>query len=351
MKSNKNNLDKVLARLEQYYSGINDPRPVRGAGAGAELDVPNAPDDKGFITSLPLEAVPGSTLQKGKKAAMSALNAATYVIDNKEIPKDPVIKTKKGKNVLRQPVDPEDTEIKDVEMFDKKGKEIEDWDDDIKDLDRSEPEETVNDLDENIIFEKDDENGLGKIAQDNMGEQNPATGENPNIDPTQQAPDPNAMMGGAPAQAGMGQDPNAMMAGNPGMIGQDPNAMMAGNPGMIGQDPNAMAMGMGGAYAPAPELTAQNVGKVFELKKIYSRLLSIESQLSFSSDHILLKLRKLISDAIELFETVISNIGSYREEIDGIIIMYYEFLTQVYDIMKRYYKIKEREDKKEMKNK
>ena len=268
---------------------------------------------------------------------MSALNAATYVIDNKEIPKDPVIKTKKGKNVLRQPVDPEDTEIKDVEMFDKKGKEIEDWDDDIKDLDRSEPEETVNDLDENIIFEQDedDKNGLGKIAQDNMGEQNPATGENPNIDPTQQAPDPNAMMGGAPAQAGMGQDPNAMMAGNPGMIGQDPNAM---------------AMGMGGAYAPAPELTAQNVGKVFELKKIYSRLLSIESQLSFSSDHILLKLRKLISDAIELFETVISNIGSYREEIDGIIIMYYEFLTQVYDIMKRYYKIKER-DKKEMKNK
>jgi len=286
MTINKNNLDKVRTKLEQYYSGINDPRPDLQAGAGEYEDVPTPPD-KEFKTSISLE-------------------------DIEETIPEPVIKTKKGKNVLRDPVDPEDTKIKDIEMFDKKGNEIKDWENDIEDLDRSEEEETVNDLDENMLFEQEDEdeNDMGKIAQDNMGEQNPESGVDPNIDPNQQNPDPNAMMGG------MGQDQNGMM---------------------------------GGGFGQEPALSAENVGKVFELKKIYSRLLSIESQLSFSSDTILLKLRKFISKGIELFETVISNIDSYRNEIDNIIIMYYDFLKEVYQIMKKYYLIQKKEDKKKEK--
>ena len=105
-------------------------------------------------------------------------------------------------------------------------------------------------------------------------------------------------------------------------------------------------MGMGGMGAP-PAKTADEVGKIFELKKIYSRLLAIESQLSFSSEIVLLKLRKYISQSIELFETLISNVDTFKNEIDDIIVVYYEFLEQVYDIMKRFYKIKQREEKEE----
>jgi len=343
MKVNKKSLEKVLLKLEQYYSNINEPKP--SDGAESEVDVPNVLDDKEFKTSLPLEDI--------------------------EI-QEPIVKTKKGKNVLGDPVKPDDAGIKDIEVFDKSGNEINDLEvDDIHDLDKSEPEETVNDLDdvseecetpgnkirskkqgkgkgrgkgkgpiglpnnENRIFEQDekedeDENEMGKIAQDNMGEQNPASGEDPNIDPNTEKPDPNAMMGGDQDFDIGGEKPDAT-----GMMGgqQDPNAMMGGDMGALG--------GM-----EPPALSAEQVGKVFELKKIYTRLLSIESQLSFSSDIILLKLRKFISKAIELFETVISNIESYRKEIDDIIIIYYEFLKEVYSIMKRYYKIKEREDKK-----
>lgn len=297
MKRNKkvivNNMNKVLSRLEQYYSNITEPRP-QNTDTAAE-DVPNITNDKPFKTTVPLE--------------------------DTEIP-NPVIKTKKGKNVLVDPVPPEDNQIKDVEVFDKKGNELEDEEveniryttfDDLY----NDKEDTVEDLDENILFEQEDEdeNGMKNLAQDNMGDQNPASGTDPNIDPNAQEPDPNGMMGADPSGMGMTQDP--------------------------------MGLGMG----VEEPLSAENVGRVFELKKIYSRLLSIESQLSFSSDVILLKLRKFISKAIELFETLISNIDSFRNEIDGIIVIYYDFLKQVYLILKKYYKIKEKEDKKQNKNK
>jgi hypothetical protein len=48
-----------------------------------------------------------------------------------------------------------------------------------------------------------------------------------------------------------------------------------------------------------------------------------------------------------LFETLIFNVDTFKDEIDDIIVMYYEFLEQVYDIMKRFYKIKQREEKEE----
>lgn len=344
MKSNKKNLQNVITKLEQYYSNINEPSPFRGIEA--DEDLPNIINDKEYKTTVPLEDI----------------------IEPTDV-KQPIIKTKKGKDVLIEPATSKDNQIKDVELFDKKGNEIEDWENDIQDLDRSEPEETVNDFDEDdIIDEKcktpgnkirskgkgrglargkgkgpigkpsnesrileqedeEDENNMGKLAQDNMGEQNPSSGQDPNIDPNETNPDPNNMMGG--------QNPNQnAMMGQPGV-----NSM-----GMMGgQDP--MMDPYGGMQEP--RLSAENVGRVFELKKIYSRLLSIESQLSFSKDLILLRLRKFITKATELFETVISNISSYRRELDGIIIMYYHFLRDVYSIMDRYYKIKEREDKQE----
>jgi hypothetical protein len=111
-----------------------------------------------------------------------------------------------------------------------------------------------------------------------------------------------------------------------------------------GMDPNVDPM------TGKPKFTAEEVGRIFELKKIYSRLLAIESQLSFSVDVVLLKLRRYVSDAIELFETLISNISAFKDDLDDIIVMYYNFLEELYEILKKYYKNKQTKDNEQIKN-
>jgi len=311
MKLNKN----ILTKLEQlYYTNVNIPRP---SSIEDYPDLPNVTDDNEYKTNISIPA------------------AVTDSIELEDF-KEPEVKTRKGKTVLNEPPDPESNDIKDVEIIDSKGEEIEDWESDLEDLDRSEIEEMISVFEDSILEQdekkdkedeesdaeedEDDDNGLGKIADDNMGEQNPASGEDPNIDPNQQMADPSAMMGGQSDPSQMGMD---------GSMG-----------GALGQpDPNIDPM------TGQPKKTAEEVGKIFELKKIYSRLLAIESQLSFSSDIILLKLRKFITQSIELFEILISNIDAYKDNMDEIIIMFYNFLQEVYDIMERYYKIQDRKDK------
>ncbi len=87
------------------------------------------------------------------------------------------------------------------------------------------------------------------------------------------------------------------------------------------------------------------IGRVYELKKIYSRLISIESYLSTSSDITLLNLRNFISQAIDLFETLASNLDSYQDKLNEIIIMFYKFINIVYILLKQYYEKKDKENK------
>jgi len=89
--------------------------------------------------------------------------------------------------------------------------------------------------------------------------------------------------------------------------------------------------------------TAEQVGRIFELKKIYSRLLSIEQYLSFTSDEFLLNLKEYISKAIELFETLIFNLDSFKNKLDDIIVLYYTFVQSVYQLLDKYYKKKEKD--------
>lgn len=109
---------------------------------------------------------------------------------------------------------------------------------------------------------------------------------------------------------------------------------------------------MGGMDTSEELQDPTSIGRVYELKKIYNRLLSIESYLSSSSDIILLKLRNYITQSLELFDTLISNIQVYKDKLDEIVILFYEFLEYVYMIMKRYYEIQsdEQEGKKDEKN-
>lgn len=106
--------------------------------------------------------------------------------------------------------------------------------------------------------------------------------------------------------------------------------------GMEGGDPGMAGAGMPGQEEPP--LTASQIGRVYELKKIYSRLSSVESFLSRTTDDKILEIRKMVANAIDLFELVISNFQQYKDKIDEIIIMYYKFLKIVYESIKDHFK-------------
>jgi len=83
---------------------------------------------------------------------------------------------------------------------------------------------------------------------------------------------------------------------------------------------------------------AKNLGRIYELKKIYSRLTSLESYLTTETAPVLSKLRSFVSKAIEMFEIIVSNFSSFSDRIDEIIIIYYKFLKRIYLVVRNYYK-------------
>lgn len=117
-------------------------------------------------------------------------------------------------------------------------------------------------------------------------------------------------------------------------------AGMGGDMGAGGMD-----TGMGGGFGtPGEEEKPKDIdelGRRYELKKIYARLVSIESNLSDSPEVELLKLRNYVSQAIDLFKTMINNIDLFKETIDEIIVVYYEFLKYTYAVLKKFYEEKE----------
>ena len=124
-------------------------------------------------------------------------------------------------------------------------------------------------------------------------------------------------------------------------------------------DPNAMAdptmadpaMGGGMGVDSQPLLSPLDIGHGYELKKIHERLVSLESYLSSVSDIELLKLRTLVMEALDLFQIIVSNFNSYKENIEEIIIMFYRFIDECYEIFRQFLakKIKEKEKEKKVK--
>jgi len=264
-------LNKYLVlKLEQFYnSTLEEPQ---GWADSKEEDVPNVPSDKKYQTFM--------------------------VFPTMEDIEEPELRTKKGKNILREPPGDPDAEPEDidVDMYDEKGLEIEDWED--------ENDENTEKVFSEASDDEETQTNQNLSNTDIGSEQNPEMGVDPNV------ADPNAMVGGS-------------------MPGGDVTG--------------GMNTGMG--MATEPVKTAEEIGRLFELKKIYSRLLSIEAQLSFSADVTLLKLRKYISKSIEFFEILIANDSAFKDQIDEIIIQYYNFLEQVYTIIKHYYLQQEEKDK------
>ena len=124
---------------------------------------------------------------------------------------------------------------------------------------------------------------------------------------------------------------------------------MGGEEGMGGDEMGAdagmgdMGGGMGGFGQEEDENAPENaseIGRMHELKKIHSRLSSLDMYLSSMLDPKLIRLKELVSKSRDLFHTVVSNFGMYKEQIDEIIVTYYKFLDEVFELLVKYYKSK-----------
>jgi len=95
--------------------------------------------------------------------------------------------------------------------------------------------------------------------------------------------------------------------------------------------------GMPGEEKEEP-LTPGQIGRVYELKKIYTRLSALENMLQDVTDTEMLEVRNLISKAIDLFKTLSANFDVYKEKLDDIIIIFYKFLDVSYKKVRDYFK-------------
>ena len=137
---------------------------------------------------------------------------------------------------------------------------------------------------------------------------------------------------GAATPAG---EPGGLPPGEPaGAPGAGPLEVPGATPGMGMGGVEAGTMGTGGTQGPAE--STEEVGRIYELKKIYSRLASLESYLSEATNPKLLRLRELIVQSIEMFNAFVSNMRLYKDRLDEIIVVYYDFLEEVYTFLQKY---------------
>lgn len=95
---------------------------------------------------------------------------------------------------------------------------------------------------------------------------------------------------------------------------------------------------LGATYAPG-EHSAGELGRIYELKRIFSRLMVLEDYLSISTDNKLAVLKQKVTQAIEFFKLIVSNVDQFLDKIDDIIVMYYDFLVAIYKILKAYLEV------------
>jgi len=122
-----------------------------------------------------------------------------------------------------------------------------------------------------------------------------------------------------------------------------PDAEMGGMEGMPGEEGMGDMGGMGEEDEGPQDLT--EVGRRFELKKIYTRLVAIQAHLNTATDEELIDIRNFVSQALNLFKVLINNIDLYKEKIDEVLIVFYKFVVHVYDMLSKYYKTKANKEK------
>ena len=184
-------------------------------------------------------------------------------------------------------------------------------------------------------------------AQAGMGGGDPSMGGG--IDPNTGMPMDPSMGGGAGGMPGM--DPNTGMPMDPSMGGGqiDPNTGMPMDPNQQQDDPllglgdksappDPMG-GMGGGMdpmtgmptPPQPSTVYTAIGRAYKLKQIFDYLLKIKKYLrdNTSSETNLEGLYDEVHQAYEMFRVVINNLKIYKDQIDDLIIKYYELIKLV----------------------
>lgn len=78
------------------------------------------------------------------------------------------------------------------------------------------------------------------------------------------------------------------------------------------------------------EGSVDKVGRMYELKRIHYRLINIQTILDSYVDEKLEQIKDNVGRALELFKMVVDNYDKYESRVDDIILIYYDFLNQVY---------------------
>ena len=95
------------------------------------------------------------------------------------------------------------------------------------------------------------------------------------------------------------------------------------------QDQSQPGFDINNPEMPVPyNSTTQYLGRIYELRKIYLKLLSISTLLQSLSDSEFDNLENTIRESLDLFHIVISNIDKFEDKIDEIIIYFYEFVKE-----------------------
>lgn len=139
----------------------------------------------------------------------------------------------------------------------------------------------------------------------------------------------------APTTAGGNEDINALGAEG----GADPMAMGGGD-GMDSMG-GGMGMGSGGGFGmdQEEEKTSTEIGRIYEVRKIYHRMEVINNFLKNNPDIKLDPIKKLVGEAYDIFNIVVNNISSFKDKIDDVITQYYKFVEKTLIILEKYYKI------------
>jgi hypothetical protein len=95
----------------------------------------------------------------------------------------------------------------------------------------------------------------------------------------------------------------------------------------------------------------RNIGRLYELNKIYFNLKTLDNFLLRLHDTEILKLRELVDEAIDIFKITVDNLQLYKGEIDNIIIAYYKFIKRLMLIIEKFYEQKYIKGKKEKEDK
>jgi hypothetical protein len=144
-------------------------------------------------------------------------------------------------------------------------------------------------------------------------------------DPDAAAPNPEEPLPGEEAP----EEPAEPDLTEPGFAGGEPGM---GEPGLGG------VPGVPGVPGQEEPKNPTELGRTYEMKKIYARLVSMNDYLSDEMSPKILKTKRAIAKAIDLFAVIGANPDSYMDRIDEIIVSYYKFLKEVYKKVKTFYR-------------